>query len=269
VRYTSSGKCVPVRAWVWRSAWGVTVLERYARSLVFVIFAALILSPGVAAQGIYTSGWTGYDISWPQCDGPPPATSFYRFGVVGVTSGHAFRNNPCFAAQYGWATGGGMAPEAVYLNLNEDLGTTSTNGDTGPYGTCREGERCHALNYGYNAASSAYTYAAQVKTFAATLWWLDIETENSWAEDDLTRNQAIVEGAVRFLKEEHGYAVGVYSTQSMWHEITGEWQPGLPAWVGGGVKENPQAKCGVGFTGGPVWLVQYEDGDDDGDYACP
>jgi hypothetical protein len=237
-------------------------------AVVAAVAAAVLLVSAASAQGIYTSGWTGFDISWPQCGGSDPTPTFYRFGVIGVTSGHAFRNNPCFASQYAWATGS-MAPEAVYLNLNEDLGTTSLYGDTGPYGTCREGERCHALNYGYNAASSAYTYAAQVKTFAATLWWLDIETANSWAEEDLARNQAVIAGAVRFLKEERGFMVGIYSTPAMWQEITGGWRMGLPVWVGGGEKANPQENCGLGFTGGPVWLVQYADGAYDGDYACP
>lgn len=227
------------------------------------------MASGAGAAGIYTSGWTGHDISWPQCGVAYPTPNFYLLGVVGVTSGHAFRNNPCFAGEYAWATGTAMAPEAVYLNLNEDLGTTSLYGDTGPYGACREGERCHALNYGYNAAWSAYTYAAaQAPSFATTLWWLDIETENSWAEEDLGRNRAVIEGAVRFLKEERGFAVGVYSTPAMWREITGGWTVGLPVWAAGGEKANPQARCGVGFTGGPVWLVQYADGDYDGDYAC-
>ncbi len=227
----------------------------------------VMLAPGAAADGIYTSGWSGNDISWPQCGGAYPVGSFYRYGVVDVTSGHAFRNNPCFAGQYAWAAG--MAPEAVYLNLNEDLGTTSLYGDTGPYGICREGERCHALNYGYNAASSAYTYAARERpNFVAQLWWLDIETENSWAEEDLGRNRAVIEGAVRYLKEERHFIVGIYSTPAMWEEITGKWQNGLPAWIGEGTKANAPTQCGVGFTGGPVWLVQYLDGDYDGNYAC-
>jgi hypothetical protein len=242
------------------------------RALVTIALALVLmlrLLPGVAAQGIYTSGWTGYDTSWPQCDDLPPATTVYRFGVVGVTSGHAFRNNPCFAAQYGWATGFSMAPDAVYLNLNEDLGPTSLDGDTGPYGTCHAGEVCHALNYGYNAAASAYAYATQVDAFAATMWWLDIETANSWAADDLGRNEAVITGALYFLRDAHGLTVGIYSTESMWQEITGGWQVGVPAWVGDGEQANPQEECGQGFAGGPVWLVQYEDGDYDGDYACP
>ncbi len=247
------------------------VRRRFVRHGAAVIGAFLFiaaLAPGAAAQGIYTSTSTGYDISWPQCDAAYPRTNAYLFGVVGVTSGHAFRNNPCFASQYAWAAHT-LSPEAVYLNLNEDLGTTSLYGDTGPYGACREGERCHALNYGYNAASSAYTYAArQVPTFVAQLWWLDIETENSWAEDDLGRNRAVIEGALRYLKEERGFMVGIYSTPAMWEEITGTWQAGLPVWTAGATKANAPTKCGIGFTGGPVWLVQYPDGDYDGNYAC-
>jgi hypothetical protein len=198
----------------------------------------------------------------------PPPSNAYLFGVVGITSGHAFRNNPCFARQYAWATGP-MAPESVYLNLNEDIGVTGPYGDSGPYGTCQEGEACHALNYGYNAASSAYTYAAQqVPAFVATTWWLDIETENTWSEDDLARNRDVIVGALRFLQMEHPFTVGIYSTEAMWQEITGSWQSTLPVWLGGGTKDDAKTRCGIGFTGGPVYLVQFPNGDYDGDYAC-
>ncbi len=235
--------------------------------------AALMLTATLAssahAQGIYTSTATGYDISWPQCDAVYPRPNAYLFGVVGVTNGHAFRDNPCFASEYAWATGP-MAPESVYLNLNEDIGTTAANGETGPYGgACAPDTACHALNYGYNAASSAYTYAAgQVPTFVAQMWWLDIETENSWSETDLSLNQDVITGALRFLHDEHHFMVGIYSTPSMWKEITGGWQNGLPVWVGGGTRGNAQALCGTGFTGGPVSLVQYARGEYDGNTAC-
>ncbi len=245
--------------------------RRWLRSTVTYLIACnlvLILTTTVGAYGIYTSGYTGYDISWPQCGVTYPTPNYYLFGVVGVTNGHAFRNNPCFASEYRWSTSP-MAPEAVYLNLNEDLGTTSLYGDTGPYGTCHEGQVCHALNYGYNAASSAYTYAAQqVPTFVATMWWLDIETENSWSEDDFARNQGVIRGALRFLQEEHHFAVGIYSTKAMWKEITGGWQVGLPAWVAGATRDDAPTHCGIGFTGGPVYLVQYARGEYDGNYAC-
>jgi hypothetical protein len=245
--------------------------NRFIRAVVVALVAPCLLgvpAPRATAQGIYTSTSTGYDISFPQCDAVYPRTNAYLFGVVGVTNGHAFRNNPCFASEYAWATGP-MAPEAVYLNLNEDIGTTAAYGETGPYGTCLPETACHALNYGYNAASSAYTYAArQVPTFVAQLWWLDIETENSWSETDLSLNQDVIKGALRYLQEERHFMVGIYSTPAMWQEITGGWQVGLPAWVGGGTKENAPTLCGKGFTGGPVYLVQYARGDYDGNYAC-
>jgi len=230
----------------------------------------MLMAPALraAAQGIYTGTASGYDISFPQCDGTYPTFNAYLFGVVGVTSGHAFRNNPCFASQYAWSVHT-LSPESVYLNLNEDIGLTAANGETGPYGTCRPDTACHALNYGYNAASSAYTYATQqVPTFVATMWWLDIETENSWSTTDLSLNQDVIKGALRFLQTEHGFTVGVYSTAAMWQEITGSWQNGLPAWVGGGTKSDARTRCGTGFTGGPVYLVQYANGNYDGDYAC-
>jgi len=248
-----------------------TVSVRFARRGVALLAAFLLvaaLAPNAGAHGIYTATSTGYDISWPQCDAAYPRTNAYLFGVVGVTSGHAFRDNPCFASQYAWATGP-MAPESVYLNLNEDIGTTAANGENGPYGACTPNTACHALNYGYNAASCAYTHATQqVPTFVAQMWWLDIETENSWSETDLSLNQDVIKGALRFLQDERHFAVGIYSTAAMWKEITGGWQNGLPAWVGGGTKGEAPTLCSTGFTGGPVYLVQYARGEYDGNYAC-
>jgi hypothetical protein len=242
-------------------------ISRVASAITALCLLATIAA-GAAAQGIYTSGWSGYDISWPQCGGAWPAPNAYLFGVVGVTSGHAFRNNPCFASQYGWATDP-MAPESVYLNLNEDIGTTALYGDTGPFGTCGPDDPCHALNYGYNAAASAYAWATQqVPSFVASLWWLDIETENSWSETDLARNRDVIVGALRFLQMERGFTIGIYSTEAMWQEITGAWQNVLPVWLGGGTPDDAPTHCGIGFTGGPVYLVQYARGDFDGDYAC-
>jgi hypothetical protein len=246
---------------------GVGRIVRHGVALMTALLLIAALAPDAGAYGIYTSGTTGYDISFPQCDGTYPTLSEYPLGVVGVTSGHAFRNNPCFATEYAWAAHT-MAPESVYLNLNEDIGVTALYGDIGPYGVCIQDSPCHALNYGYNAASSAYTYAAQVQTFVARMWWLDIETLNSWSETDLTRNQDIVRGALQFLMADHGFSVGIYSTAAMWQEITGSWQIHLPAWIGGGTAETAASMCEDSFTGGLVYLVQYDDGDYDRDYAC-
>jgi len=100
------------------------------------------------------------------------------------------------------------------------------------------------------------------------MWWLDIETENSWSENNLSRNWAVIEGVLRYLNEERHFSVGIFSTPTMWEEITGSWQNGLPAWIRGGTKTTAKAHCSSGFTGGLVYLVQYADGNYDGNYAC-
>ncbi len=254
-----------------RGIWTMAQRRWFIQRTVVALLALCLLvalAPNAAAQGIYTSSSTGYDISFPQCGFTYPTLNAYTFGMVGVTNGHAFRNNPCFASQYAWADHT-ASPESVYLNLNEDIGVTALYGDSGPYGTCGPDDPCHALNYGYNAASSAYTYAAQqANTFAARMWWLDIETLNSWSETDLAHNKDVIKGALQFLLVEHGFMVGIYSTTAMWQEITGGWQIGLPAWVGGGTKADAQTSCGTGFTGGSVYLVQYDDDGYDGNYVC-
>lgn len=243
------------------------IRKAMATLLVLSLFVAPALD--ARAQGIYTGTSSGYDISFPQCGFNYPTLNAYTFGMVGITSGHAFRNNPCFASQYAWAVHTPV-PESVYLNLNEDIGATGLYGDIGPYGTCGPDDPCHALNYGYNAASSAYTYAAQqAPAFATRMWWLDIETLNSWSETDLSRNQAVIKGALQYLLVEHGFAVGIYSTAAMWQEITGSWQVGLPAWVGGGTKDDAKMRCDdTAFTGGSVYLVQYDDNGYDANYTC-
>ena len=245
--------------------------RRSINQIVAILIALCLLATpalGVAAQGIYTGTSSGYDISFPQCGFAYPTLNAYTFGIVGITSGHAFRNNSCFASEYAWATHT-ASPESVYLNLNEDIGVTALYGDTGPYGTCGPDDPCHALNYGYNAASSACTYAAQqANTFVARMWWLDIETLNSWSETDLSRNENVIKGALQFLLVERGFGVGIYSTTAMWQEITGGWQIGLPAWVGGGDKGEAKTLCDAAFTGGAVYLVQYDDDGYDGNYTC-
>lgn len=235
------------------------------------LVAALMLLPALAssagAQGIYTGGSSGYDIFYPNCGGAYQ-TLGGQFGVVGVTSGHAFRHNACFKDEYGWAVGKPI-PASVYMNLNEAIGTTAAGNTSGPVACARGDKACQAHNYGWNAAQDAYTYAAgNLPAGAAipTTWWLDIETANSWSANTAL-NRADIQGALDYLRG-RGFTVGIYSTGSMWKTITGSWQNLLPAWVAGGSSADPSASCGTGFTGGAVYLVQYASGGYDGDYAC-
>ena len=114
---------------------------------------------------------------------------------------------------------------------------------------------------------------------AAAPWWLDVETANSWSSSDLATNRSDLQGAVAALRAAGVTTIGVYSTSSMWGQITGATSPSsplndlfraLPNWVPGArtVKDAPSF-CSRSFTGGPVRFVQYPLNGFDADYVCP
>ncbi|HEX6509500.1 MAG TPA: hypothetical protein VF221_17870 [Chloroflexota bacterium] len=223
-------------------------------------FAAVLLGMGrgADASGIYTTGDTGYDISWPQCGGTYPATPF-GFGIVGVTDGRANTQNPCLASEYAWAKGGSRAP-SVYMNLNYPSGKAPCQKrDT----TCLMN---YANTYGYNAAQAAWTYA-QSQGATSTMWWLDIETANTWSSKT-SLNAQVIQGALTFLQSQSGVIAGAYSTPYQWGVIAGSYAPGVPVWSAGAPSTSPSSYCTKSFGGGSVWLTQYSAGSFDGDYAC-
>jgi hypothetical protein len=145
-----------------------------------------VLTTTVLAAGIYSSGTYGNDISYSQCSATSYPTN--SFGIVGVTGGRAFTHNSCLSTEFSWASHL-SSPASLYMNLNSPIGSTASNGNTGPYGTCAKNDKlCHAENYGYNAAQDAFTYAQQ-QGASASQWWLDIETGNSWSSS-ATLNKA-------------------------------------------------------------------------------
>ena len=225
--------------------------------------AVLLGAPAHAAlaAGPYPTGSSGFDISYPQCGSPQPRGSF---AIIGVTHGRAFSRNDCFAAEYQQAVAAVTAAGvSFYMNLNAAIGTTASNGASGPAGTCRRSDKgCQAYNYGYNAAQDAYSYASS--SGQAGVWWLDIETANSWNAQDAL-NRTTIQGAADFLTGS-GRRVGIYSTQAMWTSITGGWSNGWPIWYAGTAScEYARARA---FTGGEVWLVQAGSATDNGDIAC-
>ncbi|MHB8577887.1 MAG: fibronectin type III domain-containing protein [Dehalococcoidia bacterium] len=222
----------------------------------------------VQAFGPYPAGSTGTFLSFPQCGGSFPASAG-AFGIIGVTGGRAFYQNPCLVGEYAWAQQAPAAPSAV-MNLNVPIGTTAFKAQSGPRGACAGSDAvCLGFNYGYNAAQAAVADAASQQT-TAVVWWLDIETENSWAADS-SQNVPVIEGAVAALQT-HGLLVGLYSTPSQWQQISGNFQPRLPVWLAGAADAASAAGAcqrGHGFGGGSVWLVQFATAGADGVYACP
>src|SRR5579859_4084504 len=158
--------------------------------------ACVLISPLVAmAAGPYATNSTGFDISYPQCASSTIPSG--QFALVGVTDGKAYTQNPCFSTQYDRAAAATTGQVSLYMNLNAAIGSTASDGSSGPAGSCAKSDKsCIAYNYGYNAAKMALSCAG---TRTASTWWLDIETANSWnAQSSL--NQRTITGAVDGLK---------------------------------------------------------------------
>ncbi len=240
-----------------------------------------------SALGVYPSGATGYDISYPQCGTTYPNGSF---GVVGVDHGRPFDAdnqygpNPCLASEYAHSSS-----HALYLNTGYD--PTYVTGHS--VSACvQQSQRIPGLDvahqqawevgcaqawfneqYALGTGTNPHGYTQQGLP-APKAWWLDVETANSWSTTDLSLNSETLQGAVTELKSlTPQIPVGVYSTSYQWGQIAGP-NPvnGFAAdWVATGQSSAKSAKgyCSRPFTPGTgVWLVQYVSRNVDRDYAC-
>jgi hypothetical protein len=261
-------------------------------------FAVVAFQPTAAAAAVNagppSGGASGHDISWPQCASAYPVDG--AFGVVGVTNGRPWSANPCLASQYQWATGYPGAP-GIYMNTANPAPSSSyywpASGAQDP-ALCQDATStidpgC-AYDYGWHAAANALSAATSALGRSAQgMWWLDVETGNTWNGDGPS-NAADLQGSIDYLLAQHVGGVGVYSTASQWGAITGgytaanastyadAWHSeftspngiaGAPSWVAGasGPADAP-SYCSSSFLGTTTWLVQYISGAVDVDYAC-
>lgn len=219
------------------------------------------------------SGAVGHDISWPQCGRPVPTPG--AFGIVGVTGGRPYTRNPCLAEQFAWAesTPGGAG---FYMNTsNPGIDSLSVDwyGQLAPDPACRPGnDGACAYNFGYNAAADAFAYARDATGHAGgRVWWLDVETDNSWSDTDVVANRASIQGSLDFLQRQPDVVVGIYSSPRMWRWIMADHVlPAVPSWMAGATTQaGAVAHCdpSFSFTGGPVALSQWVE-DFDHDYVC-
>jgi hypothetical protein len=221
----------------------------------------------------YTSGTTGYDISYPQCGGAYPTGAF---GIVGVNAGYPFKYyNPCLADEVAHTPNA-----ALYINTGYDPSYTQVDGihstsDCVTQSVSVSGTPAQqaAWAVGCSEASRSIGYATSQGVTSPSSWWLDVETANSWSSTDLSLNQYTVQGIVDTLLRQSPAAVGIYSTRYQWNAIVGTLpvSGALADWVATGTNSARRAKrsCGtVGFSGVPVWFVQYLSGGFDTDYAC-
>jgi hypothetical protein len=241
------------------------------------VFASLAIASTFAPAARASSAPAGNDISYPQCGATLPSSQ--AFGIVAVNDGLANTSNPCLAAEIAWAkasSGGTSQPKAaLYVNTANpgsrkvaDWPSNNKADGTGhhvndPYGTCagQYNQAC-AWQYGWNLAykdarTSGISYSGRY------LWWLDVETINSW-QSSAPDNRADLEGMTTYFRGIGG-TVGIYSTIKQWGPITGTIGSAsplyrLPDWIPG-AKTLAQAKKNCRLApltgGGTVTVTQW------------
>jgi hypothetical protein len=266
-----------------------------------ILLVVFISGPALAAkQQASTVNTTGNDVSYPQCGKTLPFDQ--AFGVVGVNGGLANTTNSCLATQLSWAaksTGVVNQPKIqLYVNtanpggLNTPSWPSSNTDPAGnsalnPYGNCDGSDSLPcAWLYGWNRSVEDVLYrfapAAQAagvsSSPAAYVWWLDVETINTWKSGSTfatQSNAADLEGMGAYFKS-LGASVGLYSTTYQWGQIAGTVSVnsnlnGLPNWRPGARNlSSAKSNCGLPplTAGGKVTITQYLSGNLDYDYSC-
>ena len=265
----------------------------------FLVATALHVS--AARPSAPTVSTIGNDISWPQCGKRLPTGQ--AFGIVGVNGGLANTTNPCLAEQLKWAknsTGSTIQPKIqLYVNTANPggLGTPSWpknnidpagNNAPNPHGTCNGSDSLAcAWQYGWNRAvedviirfNPAAPVAGVDTNPAKYVWWLDVETENTWktGSSGFASNVADLEGMVAYFKGSLGAKVGIYSTGYQWGQIVGgavgpnSNLNGLDSWLAGALSEKAarnNCKLAPLTTGAKVTLTQYVSKNLDYNVSC-
>src|SRR4051812_37666154 len=212
-------------------------MPRLFSRLFVAVLGAAVLAAGIGTAAV-ALGRYGNDISWPQCGGAFPTKA--GVGIIGVTGGRPFTQNPCLAAEWQWATTAKGAP-AYYMNLNN-------TGAADPAG------------YGAQAAAYALNYASSQTGASSAVnhtWWIDVETANTWSSNQAA-NAAVVQGALKYLKQHTAKPVGFYPPGYQGGVTTGGVRRGAPVWAAGASSAaSAPSMCGTGFPGKPVKMVQY------------
>jgi hypothetical protein len=237
---------------------------------------------GQSSALAFSSGSTGYDISYVQCGQSYPTGAF---GIVGVDTGWPFISsvhpgNPCLASEFAHQAGSGL-----YVNTGYDPSYTDASHTTSGcalesanvFGTSAQKAAWAA---GCSEAAKDLDYVASQGVAGSSGWWLDVETSNSWCGQpgtnciDLTLNQYAIQGLVDTLAANSTAPIGIYSTPAQWSSIVGNAVvTGLTAdWVATSARSARRAAayCSstYGFSGDRVALVQYLTSSVDRDLAC-
>jgi hypothetical protein len=228
--------------------------------------AGLVSVTAAWAAGWYPSGATGFDASSSLCGLTPVAGT--SFGIIGVNGGRPFTQNSCLGVEYATAGNGGVYVNTGYAKAYARKITPDCQTRSAGYSTSSSLQQAYAI--GCSEAESSQSYAAG-QGVTPPVWWLDVETANSWSTSNLALNDATIQGLLDILHGT-GASVGVYSTGYQWGKIAGgTWTPAgvSAAWVAGASEATAPGYCSQSFLSGvAVWLVQYTSGSYDYDYSC-
>jgi len=183
---------------------------------------------------------SGYDVSYPQCNGELP-DKFVGFVIVGLNGGKPFSENKCFAKQWEWA----LTYDAVAVYIN-----TADPGKESP------------IRYGKKIANDTLKRLDKYDIKPGTPVWLDVETYNTWTSPDRAV-QVLTELAIDLTAA--GYPVGVYAPPAHWLEITGNANLAIPTWlalgpysdIAAGVADSKAACLQGSFGGKTPDIVQF------------
>lgn len=200
------------------------------------------------------------DVSWPNCPGVKAS-----YGVVGLNNGKPFTVNPC------------LKKEVRHINHESFYVNSRYNGQhsySSKYPCHQKTKECGAYNYGYANGLNDLKIASRSGAYS-NLWWIDVEEGvqgNTWGPDQ-SLNVQYLKGLMDAIASQGIPHIGFYAPASHWQRITGGWKNNHPSWspTGGKIPVARAAAlgpCGTGFTGGPVWLVQYIDSGLDVNLEC-
>lgn len=150
----------------------------------------------------------GVDISFPQC-GRTFKDMGNGYAIIGLDGGMPDRPNPCFAAQ--WRFASRQAGAAVYVNTADN-------------------NRGDPIAVGRRAATGDLEALEAQGVRPGTPIWLDVELPEVW-KGSQARHRAVITEHLKVLAEA-GYPVGIYSAPALWEEITGGAAVDVPTWVG-------------------------------------
>jgi hypothetical protein len=166
----------------------------------------------------------GVDLSFPQC-GRTFRDMDNGYAIIGLDGGMPDRPNPCFAAQ--WRFASRQSGAAVYVNTAD-----SNKGDP--------------VKVGRRAAKGDLDALVAQGVPTGTPVWLDVELPEVWMGSQ-ARHRAVLTEHLRVLAEA-GHPVGVYSAPALWEEITGGASVDVPTWVGIGTASADDAASTCGRT---------------------